>query len=303
MEEKQFENQKNHCVVENDYIFEFLFDKEPLIVDGIRLYQIGKRFCNAGAIVGSHAHINWFELTVVLGGKADVYANGESVPVTEGDIFLSLPCDIHKIVSDTSEPLKYAFFSFCLEDDTHVEAFDKITQDFYSCDKRVFRNTTIPVLIDSLIAEMSSSEFEKQEIIACSLKQILLYILRAFLYKESKHSPNAVSSSELFCHKIMQYIDSNIFSLQSLTEVSKAFHYNYSYITSLFKKTTNTTLNEYLATQKIKIAKTMIKENKYSFTKIAELLNYSSIYSFSKSFKLYTGLTPSEYQRKHLMNK
>ena len=112
MEERDFENQKKYCVVENDYIFEFLFDKEPLVIDGIRLYQIGKRFCNADGVVGSHAHINWFELTVVLGGKADVYANGESIPVTEGDIFLSLPCDIHKIVSNKEEPLKYAFFSF-----------------------------------------------------------------------------------------------------------------------------------------------------------------------------------------------
>jgi AraC-like DNA-binding protein len=44
----------------------------------------------------------------------------------------------------------------------------------------------------------------------------------------------------------------------------------------------------------------LIRENKYSFTKISQLLNYSSIYSFSKSFKFYTGLTPTEYQKKHL---
>ena len=300
MEEKNLNNQIKPTVVENDYLLEFLFDKEPRIVDGVRLHQIGKRFCTAGAVVGSHAHINWFELTVVLCGKADIYANGESVTASEGDIFLSFPADIHKIVSDTKEPLQYAFFSFCLEESDYAQEFEKIMQTCYACDKRVFKNQAVSVLIDGIIAEESSNEYKKDEIIACSLKQILLLIIRAFLYTESKHTPNTVTSSELFCHKIIQYIDSNIFTLQNLTEVAEAFHYNYSYIANLFRKTTNTTLAEYLSSQKIKVAKTLIRENKYSFTKIAQLLNYSSIYSFSKSFKFYTGLTPTEYQKKHL---
>lgn len=42
-------------------------------------------------------------------------------------------------------------------------------------------------------------------------------------------------------------------------------------------------------------ARQMIRENRLNFTEIAHALGYSSIHYFSRQFKKFTGMTPSEY--------
>ena len=72
-----------------DYLIDFAFANEQLWFDDIRLYQVGKKFCNQNTTVHSHIHIDWFEITIILEGKGSIYTNGERVSVSEGDIFLS----------------------------------------------------------------------------------------------------------------------------------------------------------------------------------------------------------------------
>ncbi len=283
----------------NDYLIDFQFIKQPVYFDGIRLYQVGKKFCNEFTIVPSHTHINWFELTVVLEGKGKIYVNRNVAHVSEGDIFLSFPCDIHKIESDTNNPLKYSFLSFCLESENYKEDFNNITQNYYECEKRVFRDATIPTLIDQLIMEMSLNEYGKEKVVSCVLQQLLIFIHRDFSQRKNKNISNKVNHNEILCYKIMRYIDNNLFDIEILTDISKHFNYNYSYIAKIFKKTTNLTITQYLSNKKLERAKILIKEGNLSFTKIAELLNYASIYSFSKMFKLHFGLSPADYKRQH----
>ena len=287
-----------------DYIVIFEFETDPVVFNDIRLHQIGKRFCKENSIISSHIHIDWFELTIVLGGKAEIYANGESVPVSSGDIFLSFPCDAHKIVSSVDEPLKYSFFSFCLEENNpYKEEFQKITSDFSECKNRVFRdNNVIASLVDLLISEMTANAFQKEKLIESTLSQILILIIREFLYKKPANIPNHATNNEILCYRIMRYIDNNIFHLKNLTEIATVFNYNYSYLTKIFRQTTNLTITQYHLNKKLETSKVLIREGKLSFTKIAELLQFASIYSFSKSFKLHFGLSPTEYKNKHLSN-
>ena len=82
----------------------------------------------------------------------------------------------------------------------------------------------------------------------------------------------------------MKYINQNLLSIKSLSILEEAFSYNYSYISDLFSKTTGQTIVEYFGDKRMEKAKEYIKEGKLSINEIAEKLNYSSVYSFSKSF-------------------
>jgi AraC-like DNA-binding protein len=97
----------------------------------------------------------------------------------------------------------------------------------------------------------------------------------------------------------MRYIDGNLFMIENLSRIAEHFHHNYSYLSKKFKETTKLTLSEYLADKKLERAKLLIKEDKLSFTEIAELLHYASLYSFSKSFKFHFGVSPREYKNSH----
>ena len=64
----------------------------------------------------------------------------------------------------------------------------------------------------------------------------------------------------------------------------------------------------YINSKKIEMAEELLDSNVYSINEVAELLGYSSIFSFSRDFKKYTGKTIFDYirevriaQAKHLL--
>ncbi len=259
-------------------------------------------FCDTTTVVPSHTHFEWFELTIVLAGRGEIYTNRKKTSVAEGDIVLSFPYDIHKIVSSPEDPLKYSFLSFRTIDEELKKKFDEIFQSFYESEKRIFRDQNVVALTEMIISELTSPEHEHNSIIADLLHSIIVLTVRSFLYKQTNPISNYTNRSEALCHKIMRYIDGNLFTIENLSQVADHFHHNYSYLSNKFKETTNLTLTQYLAEKKLERAKLMIKEGKLSFTEIAELLNYASLYSFSKSFKLHFGISPSEYKKLRQQN-
>lgn len=287
-------------VEQSDYLIDFQFIEQPKHINNIRLYQIGKKFCNQNTYIAPHLHINWYELTVILGGKGRIYTNSktEYIEVSEGDIYLSFPADIHTIETDSQFPLKYSFLSFVLGKTSFAEPFEKITQEFYPPEKRIFRDPNISLLLEMLLSEFMSTTYKQEEMMSYLFKQILILTCRNFLYQTKSVLPTNVSKNEILCYSIMRYIDANIFHIKNFTDISVYFNYNYSYLSKVFKQTTKTTILDYLSSKKLEHAKFLIDEGKLSLTKIAETLNYASIYSFSKSFKYHFGISPSEYKKK-----
>lgn len=291
------DKEKTNGLETNDFLIDFNFLDEPFILGDFRLHQVGKKFCKPETVVRTHVHADWFEITVVLDGKGEVFANYKSCPVQQGDLFLSFPRDSHKIVSSGESPVKYSFLSFYLENDVYREEFEQIMNLFRDADKRIFNDSSITFLIDQIISELLTPGFKKETFISLSLQQIILLLIRNFLHTQNKPSSKHVNKNKILCYKIMQYIDGNIFSIRNLTELSKHLNYNYSYLAKMFKQTTNTTIMDYFAEKKLQCAKALIKDGSLTFTEISEMLNYASIYSFSKSFKFHFGISPIEYRK------
>jgi len=94
----------------------------------------------------------------------------------------------------------------------------------------------------------------------------------------------------------MNYISYNLLNMDKLTDIADQMGYNYSYLTKIFKQTTGKSITDYYISKKMEIAASLIIGTASSITKIAEKLNYSSVYTFSKAFKLYYGLSPLSYR-------
>ncbi len=281
------------------YHINYSFKYEPKLFGSSYLYQVGKMFCDSTTIVHSHTHIDWFELTIVLAGKGEIYTNQKKTPISEGDIILSFPCDIHKIVSAPDDPLKFSFLAFRTIDENIKAKFEEISQSFYESEKRIFHEQNVASMTEMIISEISSNEYEKNSLVADLLHTIAVLTVRAFLYKQIKLIPNHTTPNLLLCYKVMRYIDGNLFTIEDLSQIAEHFNYNYSYLSRIFKQTTKLTLLQYVTDKKLDRAKLLIKEGILSFTEIANLLHYSSLYSFSRSFKFHFGISPREYQNSH----
>lgn len=289
---------------QEDFLIDFQFIHNPKQINDVRLYQIGKKFCNKNTAILPHLHVNWFELTVVLGGKGRIFTNSktEYVEVSEGDVYLSFPADTHAIESDEDSPLKYSFLSFVLDGSSFKDSFTKISQDFYEAEKRVFRDPNVSLLLEILLSEFLMPAYRQEDMLSHALNQILIFTARNFLFQSKKAVPANIGKNEALCYAVMRYIDANVFSIKNFSVIAEHFNYNYSYLSKVFKQTTKITMLDYLSNKKLEYAKLLVEEGALSLTKIAELLNYASLYSFSKSFKYHFGIAPSDYKKQRNRN-
>ena len=85
--------------------------------------------------------------------------------------------------------------------------------------------------------------------------------------------------------------------MDNLNVLSKYFGYSYGYLSELFSKTTGEKLIDYYTTRRLEAATLLLKEDQLNIIEIAELLKYSSIYSFSRAFKNRFGISPNLYKK------
>lgn len=112
-----------------------------------------------------------------------------------------------------------------------------------------------------------------------------------------KSAHNAVTNEKLIVNKIIGIISLKLYEKLSLDDICCQISFSKSYILKVFKKHMNCGVMDYYNQMKIKEAKRLISEGRYTYTEIARLLNYSSVHHFSKKFKQVTKMTPSGYQK------
>lgn len=267
----------------------------PRKFTNLHLLQIGRMFCQSATVIEPHIHTNLYELTIVTDGEATIYTNDIPTKVQKGDIYLSFPGDIHKIESDKANPLKYDFFAFRLINSVFSSDFDTIAQDYSSPTTRVFHNNEVRYLIGNAIAEIDSDEQYSEDMLNSVFNQILIYVIRGLREIKPRKSRSNATRNELLCYRLMNYIDTHIYTMKNLDELSAVTDYSYGYLSALFKETTSGTLSDYFKEKKLDAARLLLIEGRMTVTEISELLNYSSVYAFSKAFKEQYGISPKNY--------
>ena len=272
------------------------FENRPLYLDDISLIYLGRS--GKGASIVEHMHGGVYEISVITCGSGRMYTGNVPMEVKKGDVYVSFPFDIHRVESDVDNPLSYDFITFSVNSFKFAEELNKVWSKNISPYSRVIHSEKAIDIIDCILEEFDSQSQNTKpfsnELLSALCNQIVVYILRTMKSEEIAGSPINQSSSEL-CHKMMSYIDTHLYSLTSLNEMASDLGYNYSYLSALFKKTTTVSLSYYYRVKRLETARILIAEKKMTMSRIAEVMNYSSIYAFSKSFREHYGISPRQY--------
>ncbi|PWM75228.1 MAG: hypothetical protein DBX59_02025 [Bacillota bacterium] len=286
------QNSRYNFFMDKRYHLDKDYIQNPLSFGETKLFQIGRMFCSESTVVPAHTHIDWFELTIVTEGEGVVVTNGTEVSVKCGDIYLSFPADFHELRSDPASPMKFDFFAFNTENEVYAEALKHIMESFFPADKRILRDENIQSIISNAISEFDHRREFTERLLSVAFEQVCIYLVRAFKKSPPASRRGDVTQAETLCFQMMNYIDTHIYSLKKLEELSDIFGYNYSYVSNLFKSVTSGTLSEYYRNRRMETARLLLREGKLKITEISNLLNYSSIYAFSKAFKERYGVSP-----------
>ncbi len=273
------------------------FQDAPLNLTCVNIVQIGRRFCSQNEVIPAHTHKDYYELTIVTAGEGTVKSNGEIFKVKSGDLHLSIPCDIHEIIASGNSALEYDFLSFTCNDTELKAELKKISNNLIKVNSRIITDNKINSLVSNAILEFSNEKPFSNKMLECAFNQIIIYLIRNF--NNVSKDTLKLTQNEILCYQIMNYIDTHVYTIQTLEDIAPKFNYNYRYLTSLFRKTTQMTLYEYFKTRKLETAKVLISEKKYKIAEISSMLNYSSPFAFSKAFKNKFGYSPKFEQQKN----
>ena len=172
----------------------------------------------------------------------------------------------------------------------------------------VFENAMLPfdevcVIPDSdgaiaFVAKQALKYFNgninRKDLILSALGDLLVSYITAFS-AQKEYSPVV----ELVRAEIVKGISDCSFSIK---DCLKKLPLNYDYIRKLFKKETGVTPAEYLLKERMTLARQLLssgisnKFSPYSVSQIAEACGYSEPLYFSRVFKKYFGVSPSEYR-------
>ncbi len=96
------------------------------------------------------------------------------------------------------------------------------------------------------------------------------------------------------CNYILENIDSEL----SLKTIADRLYMNKTYLSEVFKQKTGISFIEYLTMVKMERAKLIITGENLKTYQIAEKLGFKDAEYFSKIFKKYTGMSPTDYRQK-----
>jgi two-component system, response regulator YesN len=124
-------------------------------------------------------------------------------------------------------------------------------------------------------------------------------ILDRFIMEAKKCITSHIGQAENINIKmIMEYISEHYAEPLTLTDVARYFHFNPSYLSSLFSNHNKEGFIEYLNKIRIEEATKLLAKGTATISEISSMVGFSDHSYFCKVFKKIKGLSPSQFKRK-----
>lgn len=282
--------------------FDDSFFESPKRYGGVLLHQIGDLCCRSGARIPMHKQI-CHEISCVVAGTGEFYLNGDVHRVKAGDLFLCPRNSEHAIISSQHNPLWYYYCGFSL-DCACTGKEGEALENFYCLPPTSIApdlSDSVKEIFQLLFNELTVNDSSSAALIHNYLQALLLLTRRC--YEAAAATEEAIRKNanfrQLIVRSVTRYIDSNLFSIQRLTDISDALGYSYSYLSQTFSSTMGCSLDAYYQSKRFEKAQELLRHG-YTITGVSDALGFDSTQSFSRFFKKMYGAPPSKFKKEFL---
>ncbi len=256
-----------------------------------------------------------YELLFVKEGKALISIEKNDYIGRAGDIYLLKPGQRHSIKLIDNFKLHQPHIHFDLfqtEDSTSVKVSFRPLEEMSKEEQlQIRKDITSGTVFDlpnklyvsninyfeSLLFELIREYNNRKPYYELRLKSLFLdlwtYLLRENAYRNNNHM---VSIQYELMEQIKQYLKNHTKREVSLDELAKVFNINKYHLNRSFSKVFNITPIRFHRMMRIEKTKEMIQYSHQSLTHISDMFGFSSINSFSRTFKNIEGVPPSYYR-------
>lgn len=264
----------------------------PIPLNNYLLYQTGEMYCKKDTVLYAHQQI-CYEISFAVDGIGSSGAPELEI-LNKNDCFFSLFQEPHEMETDAQKSLRFHFLGFLPRPGTagerYIVAIEKCIKE---SGQRVLNLPEIHPYLDEILFEVKQNTLLSLDVIDNLISRILIEIIRAYSSVEMQQISNAVTSESMLVYEIIAFLDENACRMRSLKELCAHFNYSYSYLSTLFHKIMPLSLHDYFQKVKMEEARRLLQKEGKSVTQVSQELNYSSVHTFSRSYKNYFGVCPS----------
>ena len=258
----------------------------------------------ADAIDMPHTH-EFIEIVYVLSGTMKHNINGVLYEAGAGDILLMNRGCVHGFDVDGSFSYINILFSPEIINADSVTpdnafsvlaltAFDELKGEsefgklsFLGAERREIEN-----IVFSMLHEYQCKQASWNTVVGNYLSTLIIKLLR-----KSKLNMGGVESERIW-RELSDYIDENLGTRLTLTELAERCFYNPSYFSRIFKEKFGVSFVEYVANKRLDCALRMLSETDLSIDEISVASGFSDRSSMHHAFSRYLGQTPADYRKK-----
>lgn len=232
---------------------------------------------------------SYWELTYVDKGELLTTIDGVSYHLKQGDLIFYAPMQFH--TQSTFEKISSSYLTINFK--MNFNHADLLCNKIFSIQRDSY------FIVTRLIEELSNDNLYSDDLSLCYLKELIIQMLRLnnshFHSKPTTHMQQTYENELL--NDILLYIDNNIYEKISVSTLCEHFCISTSMLHSLFRKNMNNTAKNYINELKLSKSKELIRNSTHTLSEISEMLGFSSIHYFSKKFKSYFNISPTEYSK------
>ena len=232
---------------------------------------------------------SYWELTYVDKGELLTTIDGVSYHLKQGDLIFYAPMQFH--TQSTFEKISSSYLTINFK--MNFNHADLLCNKIFSLKRDSY------FIVTKLIEELSNDNLYSNDLSLCYLKQLIIQMLR--LDNSHFHSKPTTNMQQTYenelLNDILLYIDDNIYEKISVSTLCDHFCISTSMLHSLFRKNMNNTAKNYINELKLSKSKELIRNSTHTLSEISEMLGFSSIHYFSKKFKSYFNISPTEYSK------
>lgn len=182
--------------------------------------------------------------------------------------------------------------------DYNTEVSDRIVipKKMYFPDKAVMLR--LCRLLEKAISQRQIRLENCNVLTACAVDEILIECYRQTV-TQSLHHSNHPDTGLQCIRDVLTFLNTNYQRKITGNELEKHLSYNFDYLNQLFHKHLGITVFKMLEQIRMENAKELLISRDLNINYIATMVGFQNESYFSKAFKRYTGLSPSQYRAAH----
>ncbi len=212
------------------------------------------------------------------------YFNGN--PVNAGEGFIIRPKDLEEYFPDKQRPWTFLWFVI---DTNNYEDFLCLYKE--NPQTHIFKYGFVDE-IKQLEKELETVHLRKNGDFYNICK--FLKMLELHNAENSQRTDNSMKRHAAFCK---QYIELHFYQKITVEDIAKSLNISTSYLYRSFIKEIGISPKQYLINYRMGEAKRLLKNTEFTITEVANAVGFDDVLAFSRAFKLYNHISPTDYRK------